>query len=82
MRYPFWKWTQWASWLCVGLSGCLHGQDWRAAAKPPLPGAERETGGRGEYERRQDQGTGPTVSVGGEGKREQKQLFFLVHLVV
>lgn len=43
MRHPFWKWTQWASWLCVGLSGCLHGQDWRAAVSKPLtrPVADR-----------------------------------------
>ena len=43
MRHPFWKWTQWTSWLCVGLSGCLHGQDWRAAVSKPLmrPVADR-----------------------------------------
>lgn len=43
MRHPFWKWTQCASWLCVGLSGCLHGQDWRAAVSKPLtrPVADR-----------------------------------------
>ena len=43
MRHPFWKWTQWASWLCVGLSGCLHSQDWRAAVSKPLtrPVADR-----------------------------------------
>lgn len=35
MRYPFWKWTKWVSWLSVGLSGCLHGQDWRAAISQP-----------------------------------------------
>ncbi len=28
MRHPFWPWT---GWLCIGLTGCLHGQDWRAA---------------------------------------------------
>ncbi len=28
MRHPFWQWT---GWLCIGLTGCLHGQDWRAA---------------------------------------------------
>ncbi len=43
MRHPFWKWTQWASLVCVGLSGCLHGQDWRAAVSKPLarPVADR-----------------------------------------
>ena len=43
MRHPFWKSTPWASWLCVGLSGCLHGQDWRAAVSKPLtrPVADR-----------------------------------------
>ncbi|MBC7817959.1 MAG: hypothetical protein IAG10_13795 [Planctomycetaceae bacterium] len=43
MRHPFWKWTGWLSWLSVGLSGCLHGQDWRAAVSKPLtrPVADR-----------------------------------------
>lgn len=36
MRHPIWKWTGWLSWLGVGLSGCLHGQDWRAAVSKPL----------------------------------------------
>lgn len=33
MRHPFW---QWAGWLSLGLSGCLHGQDWRAAVSKPM----------------------------------------------
>ena len=33
MRHPFWKWT---GWLSIGLTGCLHGQDWRAAVSKPL----------------------------------------------
>ena len=43
MRYPFWKWTGWLGLLSVGLSGCLHGQDWRAAVSKPLtrPVADR-----------------------------------------
>lgn len=32
MRHPFWRWT---GWLSIGLSGCLHGQDWRAAVTKP-----------------------------------------------
>lgn len=32
MRHPFWRW---AGWLSIGLSGCLHGQDWRAAVTKP-----------------------------------------------
>jgi|GEM_PF-898374 len=28
MRHPFWPWT---TLFCIGLTGCLHGQDWRAA---------------------------------------------------
>lgn len=32
MRHPFWRW---AGWLSIGLSGCLHGQDWRAAVSKP-----------------------------------------------
>lgn len=32
MRHPFWRW---AGWLSIGLSGCLHGQDWRAAVTNP-----------------------------------------------
>lgn len=32
MRHPFWQWT---GWLCFGLTGCLHGQDWRAAVTSP-----------------------------------------------
>ena len=28
MRHPFWRWT---GCLCIGLTGCLHGQDWREA---------------------------------------------------
>lgn len=32
MRHPFLKWT---GWLSIGLSGCLHGQDWRAAVTKP-----------------------------------------------
>lgn len=40
MRHPFW---QWAGWLSLGLSGCLHGQDWRAAVTKPMtrPVADR-----------------------------------------
>lgn len=33
MRHPFWRWT---GWLSIGLTGCLHGQDWRAAVSKPL----------------------------------------------
>ena len=32
MRHPFWRWT---GWLSIGLTGCLHGQDWRAAVAKP-----------------------------------------------
>ncbi len=32
MRHPFLRWT---GWLSIGLSGCLHGQDWRAAVTKP-----------------------------------------------
>ena len=32
MRHPFWQWT---GWLSIGLTGCLHGQDWRAAVTKP-----------------------------------------------
>ena len=32
MRHPFW---QWSGWLSIGLTGCLHGQDWRAAVMRP-----------------------------------------------
>lgn len=40
MRYPFWRWT---GWLSIGLTGCLHGQDWRAAVTKPTtrPVADR-----------------------------------------
>lgn len=33
MRHPFWRWT---GWLSLGLAGCLHGQDWRAAVSKPM----------------------------------------------
>lgn len=41
MRHSFW---QWAGWLSLGLSGCLHGQDWRAAVTKPMtrPVADRQ----------------------------------------
>ena len=32
MRHPFWRWT---GCLSIGLTGCLHGQDWRAAVTKP-----------------------------------------------
>lgn len=32
MRHPFWRWT---GWLSIGLTGCLHGQDWRAVVTSP-----------------------------------------------
>lgn len=40
MRHPFWRWT---GWLSIGLTGCLHGQDWRAAVTKPTtrPVADR-----------------------------------------
>lgn len=40
MRHPFWRWT---GWLSIGLTGCLHGQDWRAAVTKPAtrPVADR-----------------------------------------
>lgn len=35
MQNPWWRWTAWLGGLSVGLAGCLHGHDWRAAVTRP-----------------------------------------------